>query len=94
MRQGGALSSLPNHMQDLVIWNFNATGGDGGDWDWWNYGTHTWKFLQPMVVGFQGLGCTFSNATVVSNGTSVLPESLYESQLRARIGSLWTESIQ
>ncbi len=94
MRQGGALSSLPNHMQDLVIWNFNATGGDGGAWDWWNYGTHTWKFLQPVIVGFHGLGCTFSNATVVSNGTSVVPESLYESQLRARIGSLWTESIQ
>ncbi|MGM9786420.1 MAG: DUF4955 domain-containing protein, partial [Candidatus Cryptobacteroides sp.] len=78
MHQGGAEDQLPNHLADLVIWNFEATSVDNSTWDWWTLAKHTWKFLPVTVVGFHGASCTFTSGKCdISNGAAVFPESLY-----------------
>lgn len=97
MHQGGAADQLPNHLADLIIWNFNATSTDTATWDWWNGTGASWKFLPPAVVGFHGAACTFTGGRCdLSNGTAVSPESLYEQQLISRLGSLpaWLQQLK
>jgi hypothetical protein len=99
-RQGGDENQVPNHLADLTIWNFNATNTpDGGTWDWWNHSSKWWKFLPPIVVGFHGNAVTFNpDQTKVdfSNGIPVNPESLYEAQLKERLGAVpaWLNSLK
>lgn len=98
MHCGGDRSMLPNHLDDLVIWNFNAVNTFGGIWDWWNLNDMSWKFLPPVIVGFHGGACTFNPDSIKyeeSHGTAVndpehAPESLYEAQLAKRLGSVPT----
>lgn len=98
MHQGGAVSELPNHLADLIIWNFEATSVDNSSWDWWTLGEHSWKFLPPTVVGFHGAAsCSFTSGKCdISNGTAVFPESLYEQQLQERLGYMpqWLEELK
>ncbi len=91
--QGGAMSALPNHMQDLTLWNFNATASpSGGNFSWWEVdpsGAGGFLFLPPVIVGFHGAATTFkfSECKLISdNGKAVAPESLYEAQLQRRLG--------
>ncbi len=98
-RQGGDASQTPNHLSDLVIWNFESTTAWSGTWDWWKTNSVFWKFLPPIVVGFHGESCTFlESQTLVDSyhGQSVSPESLYEAQLRARLGYVpaWLNSLK
>ena len=73
-RQGGASDQVPNHLNDLTIWNMNVeqvgplsnkgTAPEGGKFDWWRYSTasklaNNWKFLPPVLVGFHGLPIDF-----------------------------------
>ncbi|MBR0299004.1 MAG: DUF4955 domain-containing protein, partial [Bacteroidales bacterium] len=58
-RQGGDAAQVPNHLQDLVIWNFNSTTPFSGRWDWWKPASLWWKFLPPVIVGFHGAECEF-----------------------------------
>ena len=98
MHQGGDKTQLPNHLADLIIWNFEATSVDNPVWDWWTYGSHSWKFLPPTVVGFHGAAsCSFTSGKCdISNGTAVFPESLYEQQLQERLGYMpqWLEELK
>ncbi len=90
-RQGGDEAQVPNHLGDLVIWNFNSTTPFSGTWDWWKTSSKWWKMLPPVVVGFHGEACDFlSSQTKVdeSHGTAVEPESLYEAQLKKRLGTV------
>lgn len=69
-----------------------------GKFDWWRYGSDTsereannWKFLPPVVVGIHGIKIDFVQDEKQirldeSNGTKVQPESLYEAQLKLRLG--------
>lgn len=69
-----------------------------GKFDWWRYGNNqnggianNWKFLPPVVVGIHGLKIEFVQDEKQikldeSNGTKVQPESLYEAQLKLRLG--------
>ena len=92
--QGGDANLAPNHLDGLVIWNFKATGagsegaGDYADFTWWH--STWWKFLPPVVVGFQSPIPVEFNAEQTkvntSYGVQVDPESLYEAQLRKRLG--------
>ena len=105
-RQGGDPSQLPNHLADLTIWNFNATvvqyPGSGSDWIWWDTGSIYWKFLPPVIVGFHGTSVTFDQDPsqvkyIEGNGTGpVTPESLYEAQLRHRLGYVpaWLNALK
>lgn len=97
-RQGGDESQVPNHLADLTIWNFESETAVSGEWKWWDSGKW-WKFLPPLVIGFHGQPCNFSmsqTGLVESNGTSVLPESLYEAQLRRRLGAVpaWLNELR
>lgn len=96
MHCGGDRTMLPNHLDDLVIWNFEALNSFPGIWDWWTLEGLSWKFLPPVIVGFHGGECTFSEESVKyeeSHGASVAdpehaPESLYEAQLANRLGAV------
>lgn len=96
MHCGGDRAMLPNHLDDLVIWNFEAINSFPGIWDWWTLEGLSWKFLPPVIVGFHGGECTFSEESVKyeeSHGASVAdpehaPESLYEAQLANRLGAV------
>lgn len=90
-RAGGAVGSNPNHLNDLVFWNYKETDEGSKDFDFWATDSNFWKFLPPIIVGFHGAGTTFLKSQVKyeeSNGKPVDPESLYEAQLELRLGKL------
>ncbi len=99
-RQGGASDLCPNHLADLVIWNFCSTVPyTKGEWIWWSKTDVYQKFLPPVIVGFHGEECGFVQeqcAADVSHGTPVVPESLYEYQLKKRLGRLpeWVTELK
>ncbi|MGN0191305.1 MAG: DUF4955 domain-containing protein, partial [Candidatus Cryptobacteroides sp.] len=51
-RQGGDEAQVPNHLDDLVIWNFESTTVQGETFIWWDHDSKWWKFLPPVIVGF------------------------------------------
>ena len=87
--QGGADSEFPHHLADLTIWNYKATKiSDANAFTWWDSASK-WYFLPPVIVGFQG-GVTFdeTQAKVSSHGVEAYPQSLYESQIKKRLGEV------
>lgn len=106
-RQGGDYNQLPNHLDDLTIWNMNsersrtASGNSApaGVFDWWRIGFKGWKFLPPVIVGFHGDPLNFVQDQVKldeSHGTPVEPQSLYEAQLERRLGFVpdWLKALK
>ncbi len=98
-RQGGDQAQVPNHLDDLVIWNFRSLTPQSGTFNFWDHSSLWWKFLPPVIVGFHGEPATFDESQVKlleSNGTAVAPESLYEQQLKARLGALpaWLAALK
>lgn len=107
-RQGGDANQVPNHLNDLTIWNMCATktavNGGGtlpgnGEFDWWRMGWKYWKILPPVVVGFHGASVKFVKEQVKldeSNGIPVEPQSLYEAQLKHRLGTVpaWLNALK
>ncbi len=90
-RQGGDESQVPNHLNDLTIWNFTSTTPYGGEFVWWDPSSVWWKFVMPIIVGFNGEDCSFAERQMrllFSNGVPVNPESLYEAQLKNRLGAV------
>lgn len=111
LRQGGAADQVPNHLADLTIWNMNverqpeifsassAPRPANGEYDWWRMGAPWWKILSPTIVGIHGLPVKFVQEQVKldeSNGTKVEPESLYEAQLKHRLGYVpeWLQALK
>lgn len=100
-RMGGDKTQLPNHLDDLVIWNFESKETqtkDFGTFNWWNYGKTWVKVMPPMVVGFHGHLITFAEDQMKCNesyGTAVNPRSLYLAQLESRLGkdNVWMKQI-
>lgn len=89
-RQGGDNNQMPNHLDDLTVWNFVETVPENGIIKWWDFSSKWWKFLPPTFVGYQGAN-TFDPATVKrdeAHGEPVVPESLYEAQLERRLGTV------
>lgn len=85
---GGDQSALPHHLSDLTIWNYNSINSPSGEFKWWE---NSWSFLPPIIVGLHGeaSGMTFPAGSVTtdsSRGQAVEPRSLYEAQLKARLG--------
>lgn len=92
---GGDAALGPNHLADLVLWNYRETGSGGGVFDLW---VRNNRFLMPIIAGFQG-STTFRPEQVTadeSHGTAVEPESLYEAQLALRLGALpqWLQALK
>lgn len=97
--QGGDENQVPNHLGGLTIWNFESTTAFNGVWIWWNGASKWWKFLPPVIVGFHGEKCDFDSSQLLrddNHGEIVAPESLYEAQLRKRLGYVpsWLSSIR
>lgn len=101
-RQGGDLTQLPNHLNDLTIWNMNVTrtkAEDGAIFQWWDKQSIWWRNLPPVLVGFHGQPIKFAEGQVKrleSNGTKVEPASLYEAQLKERLGYVpgWLSALK
>ena len=105
-RQGGDSAQMPNHMENLTIWNFYATNvqtdqdiDTEGKFTWWDSNGFWWKFMPPIIVGFHGSPLDFDATQMKrleSNGTAVEPYSLYEAQLRKRLGYVpsWLSSLK
>ena len=105
-RQGGDSAQMPNHMENLTIWNFNATNiqtdtdiDTGGQFIWWDAKGYWWKFLPPIVVGFHGQSLQFNESQMKrseNNNGAVEPLSLYEAQLRNRLGYVpgWLNALK
>ena len=108
---GGAENEAPNHLRDLTIWNLNVTGTTdekGQNWNtdfkWWDAGSVWWKIYPPILVGVHGASVTWDEGTEdarqytyeESTGTKVTPESLYEAQLRNRLGYVpgWLNALK
>lgn len=90
---GGAVSSLPNHMRGLVLWNYKEIGPPETNFQFWPEKKKFWKVVPPIIVGFHGTETTFDKkqvAVLESLGKKVKPESLFEAQLKKRLGKVPT----
>lgn len=98
-RGGGARFNLPNHGRYLVLWNFKETDDPEDNFRFVATDSWFWRIVPPIIVGFHGSGTTFKEDEVQileSLGTPVQPESLFEAQLKLRLGKLpkWIEDIK
>lgn len=92
-KQGGSTGALPNHLQNMVLWNFEGVSYQSSGVKSWrpNSETKYAKFLMPTISGLQGFTMsTAANQYKVneSPGVHVDEESLYEAQLAYRLGEL------
>lgn len=90
-KSGGPGPSFPNHFTGLTFWNFLFQGPDPMPINLWEMRKNgVAKFVRPLFVGLHGLPVEFTPGTLLDNesaGVPVAPESLYEAQLRLRLGS-------
>ena len=103
-RAGGDENEVPNHLGDLTLWNPNVTGTDShaSNFAWWSDSDTWWKIFPPIVVGTHGMNVKFSGKEQQqvtyeeSTGMKVSPESLYEAQLRERLGYVpgWLNALK
>ncbi len=103
-RAGGDENEVPNHLGDLTLWNLNVTGTDShaSNFAWWSDSDTWWKIFPPIVVGTHGMNVKFSRKEQQqvtyeeSTGMKVSPESLYEAQLRERLGYVpgWLNALK
>ena len=103
-RAGGDENEVPNHLGDLTLWNLNVTGTDShaSNFAWWSDSDTWWKIFPPIVVGTHGMNVKFPSKEQQqvtyeeSTGMKVSPESLYESQLRERLGYVpgWLNALK
>lgn len=87
-RFGGSISSLPNHLDNLILWNYNNIGESITDYKFWRKGDSKYgRIVMPIIVGFHGNPFSFANDQLKYNesfGTAVNPVSLYEEQYKLR----------
>lgn len=79
--------------------NGGGTLPGNGELDWWRMGWKYWKILPSVVVGFHGASVKFVKEQVKldeSNGIPVEPQSLYEAQLKHRLGTVpaWLNALK
>lgn len=105
-REGGDVNQLPNHLNDLTIWNMNATrvvydSGWNNKWIWWDDNNQWWKNMPAIIVGWNGVPITFDTSEnqikyYESLDAPVSPNSLYEAQLKHRLGYVpaWLNALK
>lgn len=82
---GGDAALGPNHLRGLVLWNYTQESGTAGEFPLWKRNN---RFVMPVIAGFVG-SATFNpseTSALESLGTPVEPRSLYEAQLKLRLG--------
>ncbi|MFS4493431.1 DUF4955 domain-containing protein [Maribacter sp. 2308TA10-17] len=90
-RAGGAIKNLPNHGRNLVLWNYKETDSAETNFNFVAKDSDYWRIVPPIIVGFHGSGTTFNqNEVQIAESISkpVKPESLFEEQLKLRLGRL------
>ncbi|MCT4644032.1 MAG: DUF4955 domain-containing protein [Carboxylicivirga sp.] len=90
-RWGGSLANQPNHLSHLVFWNFKNTAPVINNFEFWRTSSIWGRTLPPIISGFHGNLTTFGTNQVQENeswGQAVDEESLYEEQLKLRLGQL------
>jgi hypothetical protein len=98
-RAGGAVENMPNHMQGLVLWNYNQTNEATKNFEFWSKTEAYWKIPNPIIVGYKSIGTTF-NLEQLGYSESLdgitQPASLYEAQLKLRLKSLpeWLKELE
>ena len=92
-RMGGDINQLPNHLDDLTMWNFNCLANNPAEnpFNWWIMNPYNgwYKTLPPTFVGFHGNKVNFKVDEMKLNesqGKEVTPGSLYEAQIAHRLG--------
>lgn len=95
-RSGGDEAAAPNHLGELVLWNFHETDGGEKDFDTWCRNT---RWVKPIFVGMYGGSTSFQAAQVAAeegNGKPMEPLSLYEAQLTRRLGAIpqWLNNLK
>lgn len=105
-REGGDDEQLPNHLNDLTIWNMTATRvicdkGWNNKWIWWDDNNIWWKNMPPIIVGWNGISVPFDTSEsqikyYESLDAPVSPNSLYEAQLKRRLGYVpgWLSALK
>lgn len=106
-REGGDMAQLPNHLNDLTIWNMTATrvvcdASWNNKWIWWNDAYDGWwKNMPPIIVGWNGISVPFDTSEnqikyYESLDAPVSPNSLYEAQLKRRLGYVpgWLSALK
>lgn len=87
-RFGGAIGSLPNHLENFILWNYNNIGESIYNYKFWRTGDSKYgRIVMPKIVGFHGIPFSFAEDQLEYNesfGTPVTPVSLYEAQLNLR----------
>lgn len=95
-RSGGDEAAAPNHLGELILWNFNETDGGEKDFDTWRRNT---RWVRPIIVGMHGGSTSFKTTQVTAeegNGTLMEPLSLYEAQITRRLGAIpqWLNDLK
>ena len=101
LRMGGDKSQLPNHLDDLTLWNFECTVTNPTEFpfEWWWPDDNKWyKTMPPTLVGFHGTEVSFEESQIKLNenqNLTVSPFSLFEAQLQRRLGYLpdWLQRL-
>lgn len=90
---GGFHGNEPHHLKGLTLWNYKRIGEPEIDYNFWSLSGKSmyWGFavIHPTVVGLHGSKTTLVEENVgylESLGIAVFPESLYEAQLKHRLG--------
>ncbi len=87
---GGAEVNHPNHLKGLVLWNYKRTDSRKVQVDFWpEKSIYEGRFSPMVIVGLHGKPTSLIEGhykLMLSNGKKVFPESLYEYQLKKRLG--------
>lgn len=88
-RAGGSVGNMPNHLANLIFWNYKQTNTAQKPFDFWPTNSTYWKIPYPIIVGYRGSQTTFKDIQLKyaeSLGSTVNPESLYQEQITFRLG--------
>lgn len=90
---GGFYKNEPHHLKGLTLWNYKRVGNTIANYDFWKLSGNGmyWGFavVNPTIVGLHGSKTSLIKTNVgylESLGDKVFPESLYEAQLKHRLG--------
>ncbi|MGB2273789.1 MAG: DUF4955 domain-containing protein [Flavicella sp.] len=99
MHYGGGVSSQPNHLRHLVLWNFEGKGYTNTNFEFWKKNQTYGKIIPPIVSGLVGFSISEDTSQSISGtdkqyqinespGSHVDEHSLYETQLTHRLGTI------
>ena len=84
---GGSVANLPHHLDGYTRWNNEVDASS--TFDLWAPGGYSFAVTQANLIGYKTAGGSSPlDAYVEGFGSRVSPDSLYEAQLKLRLGAL------